>query len=55
VTSPGFNAAFTIGGNGNTASAGPGLNLPGAPFAVAGAIGGSGKSVIQPTTGVKIK
>jgi hypothetical protein len=49
LTSPGLNVTFSTLGNNNTVSAGP----PG-PLAIAGVIGKSGVTVLQPTTGIKL-
>ena len=48
LTSPGLNVAFNTLGNGNTVTASPG------PLAIAGAIGQTGKTVTQTTTGIHI-
>jgi len=56
LTRPGLSRAFNLFGNHNTVVAGnPAHPGQGGPFAIAGAIGGSNKTVQQAKTGFNVK
>jgi hypothetical protein len=55
LTRPGLSSAFNVGGSGNDIIAGNFVDpSSGGPFAIAGAIGVSGKNIFQQNTGSNV-